>query len=304
MSRPACSGAFGDDRRRTGSIWPVVRDIDGPNRRVGGLRLESRLRIRLHEKWEPPGTRPIVGLEPVDLSGRDVQDMSESWLLDRSQPGSDDEATLHLLRAVAEDPCVSQRHLATRLGLALGLTNAVIRRAVAKGWIKVRSAPTRRYSYYLTPRGFAEKSRLTLQYLEHSLRRLREGRNAFAAEFGACARQGWRSVAILGTSDMVDVALLGAQQAMVSPVAIINANEAGRTYGGIPIVADVAGARALTGRIGLDAIVFAVLVSAAERDAIAEEAGLSANRLLAPDFLRPHEVLADQNPPAITVAEG
>ena len=75
---------------------------------------------------------------------------------------------LGLLDAVEQDRAQSQRLLASELGIALGLVNAYLKRCIKKGLVKVRSAPARRYAYYLTPQGFAEKSRLTVDYLSYS----------------------------------------------------------------------------------------------------------------------------------------
>src|SRR3984893_6520862 len=75
---------------------------------------------------------------------------------------------LELLTSVEQDGDRSQRHIAAELGIALGLVNAYLKRCVKKGLVKVRDAPARRYAYYLTPHGFAEKSRLTVQYLTDS----------------------------------------------------------------------------------------------------------------------------------------
>ena len=80
------------------------------------------------------------------------------------------EITLGLLSAVGDETRHSQRSLASELGIALGLTNAYLRRCVRKGLIKVSGAPANRYAYYLTPKGFTEKSRLTAKYLSKSLR--------------------------------------------------------------------------------------------------------------------------------------
>ena len=84
--------------------------------------------------------------------------------------------TLGLLNAVHENSNVTQRTVATELGVALGLVNTYIKRCVKKGYIKVRQAPANRYAYYLTPAGFAEKSRLTAQYLSHSFTFFRRAR--------------------------------------------------------------------------------------------------------------------------------
>ena len=72
---------------------------------------------------------------------------------------------LGLLESVERDGAQSQRKLASDLGIALGLVNAYLKRCVKKGLVKIGQAPPRRYAYYLTPHGFAEKSRLTVEYL-------------------------------------------------------------------------------------------------------------------------------------------
>ena len=79
-----------------------------------------------------------------------------------------DRIMLGLLDAVEQDRAQSQRHLASELGIALGLVNAYLKRCIKKGLVKVSEAPARRYAYYLTPKGFAEKSRLTVEYLSAS----------------------------------------------------------------------------------------------------------------------------------------
>src|ERR1700683_182480 len=80
----------------------------------------------------------------------------------------DERILLDLLNSVERDGGQSQRRLASELGIALGLVNAYLKRCVKKGLIKVTHAPARRYMYYLTPQGFAEKSRLTAEYLSSS----------------------------------------------------------------------------------------------------------------------------------------
>ena len=78
------------------------------------------------------------------------------------------EITLGLLNAVHENSAMTQRSAAGQLGIALGLANAYLKRCMKKGLIKVQQIPPNRYAYYLTPQGFAEKSRLTAEYLTSS----------------------------------------------------------------------------------------------------------------------------------------
>ena len=84
-------------------------------------------------------------------------------------PDPENARTLEILDIVQRNEQVSQRHLASQLGVALGLANSYLKRCVKKGWVKVQQAPANRYLYYLTPTGFAEKSRLTAEYLSTSL---------------------------------------------------------------------------------------------------------------------------------------
>ena len=76
----------------------------------------------------------------------------------------EDNVTLSILEAIENKNDMTQRHLADNLGVALGLANSYLKRCVKKGLVKIHQAPANRYLYYLTPKGFSEKSRLTTQY--------------------------------------------------------------------------------------------------------------------------------------------
>src|SRR5712692_3825163 len=94
---------------------------------------------------------------------------------------------LGLLDSVERGGAQSQRRLASELGIALGLVNAYLKRCVRKGLVKVSQAPARRYAYYLTPQGFAEKSRLTVEYLSYSFGFFRQAKADCAALLQAAA---------------------------------------------------------------------------------------------------------------------
>src|SRR5712691_6388596 len=105
---------------------------------------------------------------------------------------------LGLLDAVEQNRAQSQRLLASELGIALGLVNAYLKRCVKKGLVKVRSAPARRYAYYLTPHGFAEKSRLTVEFLSSSFGFFREAKADCSAALQAAAARGLDRIALAG----------------------------------------------------------------------------------------------------------
>ena len=99
--------------------------------------------------------------------------------------------TLGVLSAIEEDDRATQRAISRDLGIALGLTNAYLKRCVKKGFIKVRHIPANRYAYYLTPQGFAEKSRLTAEYLSISFNFFRSSREQCADLFKVCDKNRW-----------------------------------------------------------------------------------------------------------------
>ena len=94
------------------------------------------------------------------------------------------------------------------LGIALGLANAYLKRCIKKGLIKVQQMPPNRYSYYLTPQGLAEKSRLTAEYLTSSFTFFRRARTQMEDLFARCVARGWQRVALIGASELAEIAAL------------------------------------------------------------------------------------------------
>lgn len=85
-----------------------------------------------------------------------------------------DEIRYRLLKAVERNPHCSQRELARELGISLGKVNYCLRAIMTRGWVKVgdfRNDPdSHRFAYYLTPKGFEEKARVTLRFLKKRMR--------------------------------------------------------------------------------------------------------------------------------------
>ena len=138
------------------------------------------------------------------------------------QKGNDARILLGLLSSVERDGGQSQRRLATDLGVALGLINAYLRRCVKKGLVKVKQAPARRYIYYLTPVGLAEKSRLTVEYLSVSFEFFRLAKAECSAVFMAAAERGFSRVALAGISDLAEIAMICALEKNLKVTAIVD----------------------------------------------------------------------------------
>jgi Winged helix-turn-helix DNA-binding len=145
-------------------------------------------------------------------------------------------AVLGLLESVERDATRSQRRRAAELGIALGLVNAYIRRCVKKGLLKVGNAPARRYAYYLTPAGFLEKSRLTLDYFSHSLSFFRQAKADCAALFETAGRAGFARIVFAGVSDLAEIAAVCALDGNVGVVAIVDPHATCERFAGRRVV--------------------------------------------------------------------
>jgi DNA-binding MarR family transcriptional regulator len=135
--------------------------------------------------------------------------------------GEHDRIVLNLLNTV-EDGATSQRHIAAELGIALGLVNAYLKRCVKKGLVKVNEVPARRYAYFLTPSGFAEKSRLTAEYLSSSFSFFRQARSDCTAVFEFAHSRNFKNLVLAGKSDIAEIAILSATEIGVSIAGIVD----------------------------------------------------------------------------------
>jgi EPS-associated MarR family transcriptional regulator len=86
---------------------------------------------------------------------------------------SDIEDYLKILRNIRYKNIASQRNLAKNLGFSLGKLNYCLKSLKKKGFIKMQNFkknPNKiQYVYVLTPKGIAEKSRLTINFMKKKL---------------------------------------------------------------------------------------------------------------------------------------
>jgi DNA-binding MarR family transcriptional regulator len=90
-----------------------------------------------------------------------------------------------ILDAFESDHGVSQRSLARELGIALGLTNLLVKRLVHCGWVRVIQIKPNRVRYLITPAGIAEKTRMSRAYFESSVQFYRQTRDRIQLQFSA-----------------------------------------------------------------------------------------------------------------------
>jgi DNA-binding MarR family transcriptional regulator len=155
-------------------------------------------------------------------------------LLDTDQ--ENERIVLDLLTSVEHDGDRSQRHIAAELGIALGLVNAYLKRCTKKGLVKISQAPARRYAYYLTPQGFAEKSRLTVDYLSSSFSFFRRARADCSQLLAQVVASGSSNVVLAGISDLAEITIICALESNTTIAAVVDPKATVTRFMGVPVV--------------------------------------------------------------------
>jgi len=141
---------------------------------------------------------------------------------------------LELLQAVEQNSHVTQRGLANRLGIALGLTNIYLKRLVRKGHIKCVTIPPNRLVYLITPRGIARKAWLTYEFMQHSLNIYRDVRRHLRRTLRESLAVDQESIAIYGTGEAAELAYLSLKELGLEPIAIFD-GDSDRQFLGLPV---------------------------------------------------------------------
>jgi DNA-binding MarR family transcriptional regulator len=115
---------------------------------------------------------------------------------------------LKLISEIERDPDATQIGLARKLGVAVGTVNWHLKRMVAKGYVKVKRAERRKLRYIVTPSGLALRARLTVDYIETSMRVYRQLRRAARQEIARARKQGYDALRVQGDGDVADVCRL------------------------------------------------------------------------------------------------
>lgn len=148
----------------------------------------------------------------------------------------DQSVELAMLQSIEQDKALTQRRLATHLGVALGVANACLKSCIQKGLIKIEQTPTNRYLYFLTPKGFIEKSRLSANYIKRSLNFYSESSAAFKNCLSKDKAIDNKLLILCGISSLTEIALLWAKQFNWHIAFVYDCATEDRIYNQIPII--------------------------------------------------------------------
>ena len=134
------------------------------------------------------------------------------------------EIELRLFNQIEKNKNHSQRSISKELNIALGLSNALIKKFLSKGFLKLSQAPMKRYFYYITPRGLIEKAKLTKEFLTSSLDFYNKIRNQYEKEFQKIKKQKPSKIILIGISEFTEIAILAAKITEVKIDYIVESN--------------------------------------------------------------------------------
>ena len=129
---------------------------------------------------------------------------------------------MQLLQEIAQTPHATQRDLAKRIGVALGLTNLMLRRLTTKGFIKITSPKKGKVRYLLTRQGFVEKTRLACEFISYSLHLYGKIRLLLYQQLSLLKQVGKRRIVLCGTDELAEIACLTIQEMGLELVCVVD----------------------------------------------------------------------------------
>lgn len=151
---------------------------------------------------------------------------------DKHERDQDPYRSFLLMDEIAKEEHLSQRALAQRLGISLGLVNSYLKNLVAKGCVRVKAFPKKRYTYLLTPKGLAEKSRLAYQHLSHFNNIYKIAREEFRALFRTLESEGVKTVVFCGVDEVAEIAYLSLCETSISLNRVMDDDQVGKGFFG------------------------------------------------------------------------
>src|SRR4051812_38878497 len=109
---------------------------------------------------------------------------------------------LQIAQLLSDERGLSQRDIFLRLDMAQGLVNRYLKLLVRKGWIKLTTAPAKRMTYWLTPKGMREKSRLVYEFVGSNYRLFREAHRGASNALREMADEGATRIAFHGAGPL------------------------------------------------------------------------------------------------------
>jgi len=143
--------------------------------------------------------------------------------------------SLQLLEEIDNNHSPSQRDLAQKLNISLGLVNSFIKRLATKGYVKITTIPRNRVKYILTPKGFAEKSRLTYEFIQYSFHFYKRALRDIENLLNDFQKRGVKKVVFYGANDLAEIAFISLRGTDVQLIGVADDQKQGKDFLGFTV---------------------------------------------------------------------
>jgi DNA-binding MarR family transcriptional regulator len=143
--------------------------------------------------------------------------------------------TFQVLDHIEKTPLLTNRRAADKLKVSVKLAHELLSQIVQKGWVHIHKHHSRRWDYFLTPKGIAEKARLTYEFMEFTMQFYREARRRSSEVLAHARKAGVSRVAFLGVSELTEISFLGIQEQKLQLVDIFDDVHAGQEFLGVKV---------------------------------------------------------------------
>jgi len=115
---------------------------------------------------------------------------------------------LNTLLEIKENPNLSQRSLAHRLNISLGLTNAILQNLIHRGWIKAKKLTGRKILYLITPQGMTRTTNLIYDRFRETQNYYQYTKELLTSYLIDLYTKGKRRAIIYGTNQLAEITYL------------------------------------------------------------------------------------------------
>ena len=113
---------------------------------------------------------------------------------------SDKEAII--LEHIYYDDSLKQRDLADKAGISLGMTNAILKRLIEKGWLMTKRLNSRNISYVVSPAGIEKIFKRGYLYFKRTIDDIHLYKNEIEQLISEAVDAGYKTLALAGKSDL------------------------------------------------------------------------------------------------------
>ena len=115
---------------------------------------------------------------------------------------------LDTLLELKENPSLSQRSLAHKLNISLGLTNSILQNLIHRGLIKAKKMTGRKILYLITPKGMVQATNFIYDRVRETQHYYQYAKDLFTTHFTNVYDKGVRKAVIYGTGQVAEITYL------------------------------------------------------------------------------------------------